>query len=557
MDLHTALHAHFGHAEFRPPQEEVVRTVLAGRDVFVLMATGEGKSLCFQLPALLRDGVTLVVSPLIALMEDQVAGLRARRLPATCIHSQIERGEREARMAAVQGGTVRLLYVTPERFRVAGFLESLRPVRIAHLAVDEAHCVSQWGHDFRPDYTRLGAMREALGNPPCIALTATATPRVQADIAAQLRLRDPVCFHTGVERTNLYLGVHEVAAEDDKEAIAARRLGEVGGPAIVYFALIRDLLRVEGSFRRRGLRPLVYHGDLGPGERKDQQARFQAEPAPLILATNAFGLGIDKPDIRLILHWQVPRTLEAYYQEVGRAGRDRLGSVCELLYLEQDLAIQREFTEWANPDREFLGRVSAHLAHLEPERLRALAADDLRAVFLGRNRHDGRVETCLRLLRTAGCLEGEFERDLAWVRTPTPDEISAWLPEDKRENDLRALLAMVRYARATSCRKRIVHEYFGFAGPESGCGSCDHCVGFAEWIDRELPAQRRHPVLVLASSGVRRGDWLEIQGLGLCEVLRVLDGGATPRVDVEVAESLERRSVDLRRTRWRRIDARG
>src|SRR5688572_16712628 len=331
------------------------------------MATCEGKSLCYQLPAFAGDGLTLVVSPLIALMDDQVAALRARELPATCVHSMLERGERERRLDAALRGDVKLLYVTPERFRVPGFLETLKAAgaggaKVTRMAVDEAHCVSQWGHDFRPDYLRLGDVRRELGDPPCLALTATATPAVQADVRAALRLGDDApLFHTGIGRPNLFLSVQHRETDESKQGRLLEVLERTGGPAIVYCALIRDLLRLEGELHRKGLKPLVYHGDLSAHERKTQQRAFQQSADALILATNAFGMGVDKPDIRAIVHWQIPRTLEAYYQEIGRAGRDGRGSFCELLWRQEDLVIQRDFTEWANPDAGFARQIVDHL----------------------------------------------------------------------------------------------------------------------------------------------------------------------------------------------------
>ena len=306
--LHDALREHFGFEVFRGVQREVCAHVVEGGDALVIMPTGEGKSLCYQLPALMQDaGVTIVVSPLIALMDDQVAALRKKGLPATCIHSMLERRERESRLGAALSGDVKLLYVTPERFRVEGFLERIDELDVRLFAVDEAHCVSHWGHDFRPDYRELGRVREALGSPPCIALTATATPEVQEDILRALRIEDAARFHTGIERPNLFLSAHEIhhSAEEKVERILAI-IERVGGPGIVYTALIKDLLRLEGELQRRGYSPLVYHGRLSANERREQQAKFVASESDLILATNAFGMGVDKPDIRFIVHLADP-----------------------------------------------------------------------------------------------------------------------------------------------------------------------------------------------------------------------------------------------------------
>lgn len=551
--LVAALRQHFGFAAFRGCQQAVIRHHLAGGSALVVMATGDGKSLCYQLPALVGDGLTLVVSPLIALMDDQVAALQRRRLPATCVHSMLERHERQARLDAVARGEVRLLYVTPERFRVPGFLELVQRRGVARLAVDEAHCVSHWGHDFRPDYLQLGAVRRQLGNPPCLCLTATATPAVQDDIRSVLELGDGPLFHTGIERANLFLAVRDCATDDDKLQRARAVLERTGGPAIVYFALIRDLLAAEGELQRAGHRPLVYHGDLSAHERRTQQRAFEQSQDALILATNAFGMGVDKADIRAIVHWQIPKTLEAYYQEVGRAGRDGRGSYCELLWREEDLQVQRNFVEWANPGRDLLRDVAAHLQALG-ERIHALDRDSLVATFFGKNRHDGRVDTCLRILRTAGCIEGDLGADLAFVRAPTEDELADWLPDDKRVHDLQGLLAMVRYANGTACRKQTIHAHFGFA-LQPPCGSCDACTDAIAWQDAHLPATRIVAAEPVADAApVQRGDWIEVHGWGLCCVRRVHLGRGSLRADVELARDLSERSVDLQRRKWRKVE---
>ena len=460
-DLNEALEELYGFADFRGPQREIIAHHLSGESALVLMATGDGKSLCYQLPAFVGDGLTIVVSPLIALMDDQVAALEARGLPATCIHSMLDKRERQARLDAVLRGDVKLLYCTPERFRVGDFLERVRGAGVRRLAVDEAHCLSQWGHDFRPDYQRLGEVRRALGDVPCLALTATATPQVQDDIRTTLGLQDARLFHTGIARDNLALSVHHALTDQDKLDRLEQVLRRTGGPAIVYCALIKDLRMLETELQRRDFWPMVYHGDLSAHERRTQQAKFQARDDALMLATNAFGMGVDKADIRAIVHWQLPRTLEAYYQEVGRAGRDAKGSFCELLYREEDLVIQRNFTEWANPTRDFACDVIDHMVSLG-DRLHAADVATLRETFLTKNRHDGRVDTVLRLLRAAGCTTGEAGLDLQLVRVPDAREVEAWLPEDKRQNDLMGLLKMVRYASEPACRKRTIHAHFGF-----------------------------------------------------------------------------------------------
>ena len=561
-NLDESLRELYGFPTFRGPQREIIEHHLAGGSALVLMATGDGKSLCYQLPAFVGEGLTIVVSPLIALMDDQVAALEARGLPATCIHSMLDKRERQARFEAVLRGDVKLLYCTPERFRVADFLTKIRGADVRRIAVDEAHCLSQWGHDFRPDYQRLGEVREALGSIPCLALTATATPQVQDDIRATLGMADARLFHSGIARDNLALSVHHALTDQDKLDRLEEVLRATGGPAIVYCALIKDLRMLENELQRRDFWPMVYHGDLSAHERRTQQAKFQQRDDALMLATNAFGMGVDKADIRAIVHWQIPRTLEAYYQEVGRAGRDGQGAFCELLYREEDLVIQRNFAEWANPTADFACDVIDHMVGLG-DRLHAADVDTLRETFLTKNRHDGRVDTVLRLLRAAGCTTGEAGLDLTMVRVPDAAEVAAWLPSDKRQNDLMGLLKMVRYATESECRKRTVHAHFGFADDfKDGCGSCDACVAVTDWQATRMPASkpltRGRAAAVVderdPTHGIQRGDWLDVKGVGLCCVVRVHRHGEKVRVDVERAADLKPRSVDLRRKQWRRVE---
>ena len=257
----------FGHPGFRGRQREVVEAVLAGRDVLVTMPTGAGKSLCYQLPAVVLDGLTLVVSPLIALMKDQVDALRRKGVRATFVNSSIGAKDRRERLERAKRGDLDLLFVTPERFRARDFAGALPDLEITRLAVDEAHCISQWGHDFRPDYSRLGLYRRRLGGVPTIALTATATPAVAEDIAARLELTQPLVVRTGIEREGLFFAVTEVSSDEEKIDVIADRIASIGGAGIVYAALIKDLERVHSELLRRGIKTLVYHGKLGPEER--------------------------------------------------------------------------------------------------------------------------------------------------------------------------------------------------------------------------------------------------------------------------------------------------
>jgi ATP-dependent DNA helicase RecQ len=442
------------------------------------MPTGMGKSLCYQVPALAQDGLTLVISPLIALMKDQVDRLRARGIDASFINASLDRREREARQDALAAGAFKLLYVTPERFRKPEFVALVRARKVDLLAVDEAHCISQWGHDFRPDYTRLREIREVLGLPTTIALTATATPRVQQDIIGQLGLEpaEVAIFHEGIARPNLHLGVRAVLGDGEKlDAIIAMRERERGN-AIAYFALIKTLSWFSDQLLARGVRHLVYHGDLGKNERRQIQNDFMRGEGNLVLATNAFGMGIDKDNIRVILHAEVPGAMESYYQEIGRAGRDAKDAQCTLLYDEHDLLIQMDFIRWNNPGAEYYVRLHDVLAH-EIERANAFGLEWLKERLQDRNRHDFRLEVALGILERHGVIEGDLDGKDLTLLGALPDALrdEAQL-EEKRRREQERLYTMVKYAKLTTCRNAFIHDYFGLPHAER-CGSCDVCMG--------------------------------------------------------------------------------
>src|SRR3982751_4182684 len=353
----AALHARFGYAAFRPGQERAVASVLAGRDTLVVLPTGGGKSVCYQVPALLLPGLTVVVSPLISLMKDQVDALTARGIPATFLNSTLTSAEVSQRMNRVVSGEIKMLYVAPERFDFGSAAERLKDVGVSLLAIDEAHCISEWGHDFRPSYLRVAQVREKLGWPPAVALTATATPHVRQDIARQLRLENPETIITGFDRTNLRYHVVPTRSDAEKDQALIDILEKHEGVAIVYAATRRNVEKVTATLERAGITAAAYHAGLDDAHRHDGQEAFMKESVRAIVATNAFGMGIDKPNVRVVIHHAMPGTIEAYYQEAGRAGRDGKQSDVFLLHAFPDRFTHEFFIKGAFPERSTVERV--------------------------------------------------------------------------------------------------------------------------------------------------------------------------------------------------------
>jgi ATP-dependent DNA helicase RecQ len=470
--LLETLRERFGLEDFRPGQEDIIRAILAGRDTLGVMPTGAGKSLVFQLPAVLLDGLTVVVSPLIALMKDQTDKLRELGVAAFTINSGMTPGEQREAERALAAGAGDILYVTPERFRDREFFEMLLKRGAALFVVDEAHCISQWGHDFRPDYMMLGGIVDRLGRPPIVALTATAGTEVQADIIRQLRMKRPFRRVGELIRPNLLLEVQRTVNRELKDAALENLLRETDGTGIIYVATVRETRRLYDELSQ-GWPVTMYHGKMPAKARHEAQERFMADGVKAVIATNAFGLGIDKQDIRFIVHYHLPGSIEAYYQEAGRAGRDGATARCAILYREEDRAIQGYFLGGKYPDDGEALNVARAVNGMPPDERVPLNEIASRADVARR-----KTRIVLTLMKRFGALReyrgGEWERLIPDVTTvPLHDQLLDY--EARREADRAKLEAMVRYCRTAQCRTRQILAYFGDdPGAAYRCGHCDN-----------------------------------------------------------------------------------
>jgi ATP-dependent DNA helicase RecQ len=420
-DLQRTMRTVFGLDAFRPGQEEVINAILSGRDTLAIMPTGSGKSLCYQLPGLHLKGTTIIVSPLISLMKDQSDKLTSLGIDAPQVNSALPKAESEDSLDLVEDGA-EFVFTTPERLTSdAGFVDTLAGHKIDHIVVDEAHCVSQWGHDFRPAFVELKGVFKKLGDPPILALTATATDEVVADIVTSLGMRKPLVINTGIFRDNLRLASINAVDDDDKRRRLVELLGEIDGTGIVYAATIKQVEAAHADLEAAGFNVAKYHGKLGPRVRRENQERFMSGDLKAMVATNAFGMGIDKADIRFVIHYAFPGSLEAYYQEAGRAGRDGEPARCILLFNVQDRRTHK--------------------------------------YFIGGSYRGARTQLMKKNLSGAALAE-ELQR-----------------LDEKRQNDETNLERMIAYGQTALCRWRSLLDYFKAEGMAAGfrCGTCDRC----------------------------------------------------------------------------------
>ncbi len=507
VDLHAALQQHFNFPAFRPGQQAAIEHVLARRNTLVVMPTGAGKSLIYQLAALMLPGTALVFSPLIALMKDQIDSLARRGIAATFINSSLDAAEQARRIRSLSNGDYKLVLIAPERLRQPAFRAALKQAPISLLAVDEAHCLSQWGHDFRPDYLHIAAARADFNAPVTLALTATATPRVQDDIIRLLGLDHAERIITGFNRPNLTL---EVFSTPDVKAklnflrdflTQADGASAASGGGIIYTGTRRDAEEVA-DFAREVARVEVafYHGSLDAETRTRVQDAFMAGDLPIVAATNAFGMGIDRPDVRFVLHYAMPGTLEAYYQEAGRAGRDGLPARAILLYSPKDTSLQEFFIENDAPALDELRAVYGYLRRSPLTRL-----DDIERVT-GLPQIKARV--AIEQLEVAQAVRRAPDEDRGFIRVEVQPLVEHQLQavaaqvQARREHKYRQLEVMVDYAETNACRRRSILRHFGDTGAADAPLCCDNCLSQPEAdeaprVQSELSQSERAALIVL------------------------------------------------------------
>ena len=472
IPIRQALSEYFGFGGFRPGQEDVIEAALEGRDVLAVMPTGAGKSLTYQLPAVVEKGTTIVVSPLIALMTDQVASLKARGVAAEMVASSQSDDEQKRVLAALPD--LKLVYLAPERLANRRFAAALQKLNLARLVIDEAHCVSEWGHDFRPDYRAIGEMRTLYGGIPVTALTATATPEVQRDIRHVLKMARPKVVVTGFDRPNLVYRVWPVAAEAAKPQLLKRHLELERGPGIIYVGTRNEAETVATRLSSWRYRASHYHGGRDNHDRKSVQDAFMTGKLDLVVATNAFGMGIDKPDVRFVLHYRLPSTLEAYFQEAGRAGRDGGPATCTLLYASRDQELQHYLIERSSPTPLDLKRIYLYLRNATSG-----VTTSLPKLAAALDMSTGRLKSALREMARQKVVA---YRDIAddrslFIQAPYAERLPSFDDahlERLREHRRNLLRRVVSYCEEPRCRRKSLLAYFGDASPVEAC-RCDTC----------------------------------------------------------------------------------
>ena len=529
----------FGISRLRPGQRDIIRSVLERRDTLAVMPTGAGKSLCYQLPALHLDGWTLVVSPLIALMKDQFDKLREAGIDAWRINSAVPAAELRETYEALRGARHGIVFVTPEQLTRPELVEALQAraqQRIELVVVDEAHCVSQWGHDFRPAFLRIADAVKALGKPPILALTATATPDIREDIVRSLGLREPRIVNTGVYRDNLHYRVTQVSvgggrqrastrAREAKTAALRTLLASTSGRGIVYTATVREAEQLAAAVRGWEVAAACYHGRMSARERHTAQERFVSGDVRVMIATNAFGMGVDIPDIRFVVHYQMPGSIDAYYQESGRAGRDGAIARCELLFDLNDRRVQQFLALGRYPDAALLRRILDTLAQRANTPGPGPTARELLDALpdVGRNKlavalkmlTDSRHVSRDRLQRYRLRDRGHDSAEKNGRDSAIEAAVERYAQLATRDRD--ALQQMIDYAQTGGCRWRVMLEYFGDAQGFERCGTCDNCLNPVEptlEAQRTTTGDRKPPRRAARKPCFGRGDAVRVRKYG-------------------------------------------
>ncbi len=553
---------------FRPGQEKAIDHILNGRDTLVVMPTGSGKSLVYQFCAVAQPGTAIIISPLIALMKDQVDHMQAAGIAATYINSSLGPAEQNRRMERMRAGGWKLVYAAPERLRNPEFLAALKEMQLSMLAIDEAHCISQWGHDFRPDYLNIGAVRRALNCPRTVALTATATPQVQDDIIYQLGLPTAEKVVTGFARPNLVFHVKYTPDLRAKQAMIRKVLGTVKGAGIVYVGTRREAEELSVTMEAEYQVPtMVYHGGLERGNRSMVQDAFLSDPNAVLIATNAFGMGVDRPDVRFVIHFNVPGTLEAYYQEAGRAGRDGRSAQCMLLYAPQDRNLQEWFIDNDAPSQNELTALHRFIvSRIKDDDIAKVSAED---IYRGIRLQEVKMRVGVSLLEKAGTLQ-RLRDDTYGMHFTTAELTDATVTGIMVDVQKRRLLKraqldkMVAYAETTDrCRQQMLIEHFGDTSPVNAKPCCDFHIRVAK--GEPHPVFPKLGELIAAQRKVGEGEDGKVDTLTVTEVL--FAEGITPRevaakrglvvttIYAHAAELIKAGRLDIRRMVTEEIEA--